>query len=192
LKLKTQSARVLSRGKHLDFLRTVEGWEYVARRTRSKGVVVVAVTEEGRLLLIEQLRPPLSAMTIELPAGVIDGQETPRLAAMRELEEETGYRAHSVRKVFDGATSPGVTDDQNTICIATGLRRIDDPRHDRQFADDTRRHRYLRGVHGENEELVVWEVPIQLVPRWLNRRRSKGNVIDLRIYAGLYSLGQAR
>ena len=183
--------RILCRGRHLDFLCTMAGWEYVARRTRSQGVLVVAVNEERRLLLIEQLRPPLNAKTIELPAGVIDRDETPRLAALRELEEETGYRARSVRPVFAGSTSPGVTDDQNTICIATGLRRIDDPHHDRQFPDGTRRHRHLRGAEGENENMVVWEVPLHLVSQWLTRRRSRGNVIDLRIFAGLSFLKQA-
>jgi len=182
--------RILCRGQHLDFLCTVAGWEYVARRTRSQGVLIVAVTEEQRLLLIEQLRPPVNARTIELPAGVIDRDETPRLAALRELEEETGYRARSVRPIFAGSTSPGVTDDQNTICIATGLRRIDDPLLDRQFPDGTRKHRHLRGAEGENENVAVWEVPLQLVPRWLSRRRGRGNVIDLRICAGLFFLDQ--
>ena len=183
--------RILYRGRHLDFLCTITGWEYVARRTRSQGVLIVAFTEEKRLILIEQLRPPLSAKTIELPAGVIDRGETPRRAALRELEEETGYRARSVKPVFGGSTSPGVTDDQNTICFATGLKRIDDPHHDRQFPDGVRKHRCLRGAEGENENLIVWEVPIQLVPRWLNRRKNRGNIIDLRICAGLYFLDQA-
>lgn len=179
---------VLFRGQHLEFLRTAEGWEYTARRTRSQGVVVVAITEERRLLLIEQLRPPVGARTIELPAGVIDREETPRIAALRELEEETGYSARSVRPVCGGSTCPGVTDDTNTICIATGLQRVDDPNYDRQFKDGTRRHGQLRGAHGETEKLVVWEVPLQLVPLWLKRRRKGGNVIDLRIYAGLFFL----
>ena len=177
-------------GQQLDFISSPQGWEYVVRRTRSQGVVVIAVTDEKRLLLVEQLRPPLSARTIELPAGVIDSNETPRGAAMRELEEETGYRASSVRAVFRGSTSPGITDDQNTICIATHLRRTDDSGQDRRFKDGTRKHRYLRGAEGESENLVVWEVPLQLVPHWLNRRRIKGNVIDLRIYAGLHFLEQ--
>lgn len=180
--------RILFRGQHLNFLRTAEGWEYVARRTRSHGVLVVAVTEERRLLLIEQLRPPVGGRTIELPAGVIDKGERPRVAATRELEEETGYRARSMKPVFGGSTSPGVTDDQNTICIATDLRRIDDSRQDREFSDGTRRHYQIRGVKGESENLVVWEVPLQRVSAWLNRKRSRGYVIDLRIYAGLYFL----
>jgi ADP-ribose pyrophosphatase len=114
------------------------------------------------------------------------------VAAIRELEEETGYRARSMKPVFGGSTSPGVTDDQNTICIAKGLRRIDDLRQDREFPDGTRRHRHVRGVMGESEKLVVWEVPIQRVSAWLNRKRSSGKVIDLRIYAGLYFLEQVR
>jgi ADP-ribose pyrophosphatase len=183
--------RIQHRGRHLDFLVTAGGWEYVARRDRSHGVLVLAVTAERRLLLIEQLRPPLRARTIELPAGVIDKGETPRAAALRELQEETGYRARSVRPLFRGATCPGVTDDQNTICVAAGLRRMDDPGSDRQFPDGSRKHRQVRGVRGEDESLAVWEVPLPFLQQWLERRRSRGNIIDLRIYAGLYFLEQA-
>ena len=45
-------------GKHLEFLRTESGWEYVARAGAANGVTIVAVTDEGRLLLVEQKRPP--------------------------------------------------------------------------------------------------------------------------------------
>lgn len=147
---------------------------------------MVAVTDERRLLLIEQLRPPVRARTIELPAGVIDAPETPRIAALRELREETGYRARSVRPVFFGPTSPGVTDDQNTICIASGLRRMDHAHRDRIFPNGVRKHGQRRGVADENEHLAVWEVPVALVPRWLQRKMARGNAIDMRIYAGLY------
>ena len=42
-------------------------------------------------VLVKQYRPPLDAYTIELPAGLIDANETPQEAAIRELKEETGY-----------------------------------------------------------------------------------------------------
>ena len=146
------------------------------------------MTEERRLLLIEQLRPPVGALSIELPAGVIEKQETPRAAAIRELQEETGYRARSDKPLFAGSTSPGVTDDQNTICLARELRRIDESHRDREFPDGTRKHHQIRGAKGESESLFVWEVPIRGVHAWLKRKRTGGYVIDMRVCAGLHLL----
>jgi len=182
-------SQVLCRGNHLNFVRTPEGWEYVYRHNLSQGVIILAVTDDHHLLLTEQLRPPLGGRTIELPAGVTDIDESPRAAARRELEEETGYRSRSIKQIFSGSTSPGITDDQNTICIASGLRRIDDPARDEKFADGSKRHHQVRGVTAENENLLVWEVPLHIVPKWLDRRRRTGRIIDLRVYAGLYLLG---
>ncbi len=54
-------------------------------------VNVVAVREDGQLLLIEQYRHGTDAITLEIPGGTVDGGETPAQAAARELEEETGY-----------------------------------------------------------------------------------------------------
>lgn len=55
------------------------------------GVVILPVTPEGNFILIHQYRPVLDKITIEIPAGAIDGDESPDQAALRELAEETGY-----------------------------------------------------------------------------------------------------
>lgn len=56
-------------------------------------VNVIALTIPGDLLLVEQFRHGTDAVTLELPGGAVDPGETPHDAALRELEEETGYRA---------------------------------------------------------------------------------------------------
>lgn len=56
-------------------------------------VTVLAIREDGRVLLIHQYRPAVERLTPELPSGTVDKGETPERAARRELEEETGYRA---------------------------------------------------------------------------------------------------
>lgn len=62
-------------------------------RTLSKPwACVVALTPDGRIVLVEQYRRGRDAVTRELPAGDCDGDE-PAAAALRELGEETGYRA---------------------------------------------------------------------------------------------------
>ena len=58
-------------------------------------VVIVAVTRDNRILLVRQYRPAVAAVTLELPAGHIEPDETPEQAARRELLEETGYEANT-------------------------------------------------------------------------------------------------
>lgn len=55
------------------------------------GVMILALREDGKILLIRQYRPSIESYTLELPAGQIDKNESPRKAAVRELYEETGY-----------------------------------------------------------------------------------------------------
>ncbi|KAK0502956.1 NUDIX hydrolase domain-like protein, partial [Armillaria luteobubalina] len=81
-------------------------WECAERKTRkSTGIDAVAIFALIRsktnafplsTVVIEQYRPPVDAHIIELPAGLIDEGETPESAAIRELEEETGYKADKV------------------------------------------------------------------------------------------------
>lgn len=55
-------------------------------------VNVVAFTADGEMLLVEQYRHGTDAVTLEIPGGAVDPGETPAAAAVRELEEETGFR----------------------------------------------------------------------------------------------------
>jgi len=69
-------------------------------------VVIVAVTRQNQILLVRQYRPPVAAVTLELPAGHIDPGETPEQAARRELLEETGHEADNFKLLAD--LSPSV------------------------------------------------------------------------------------
>jgi ADP-ribose pyrophosphatase len=85
-------------------------------------VVIVAVTPEGRMLLVRQYRAAVANVTLELPAGHLDPGETPEQAARRELLEETGYEADTFRLL--GALSPSVARFTNRMwCfLASGAR----------------------------------------------------------------------
>ncbi|RKF82149.1 putative Nudix hydrolase P35G2.12 [Golovinomyces cichoracearum] len=74
-------------------------WEYAERRTRpvsspvdAVGIVAIIDLPSGpEIVLQRQYRPPVNAVCIEIPAGLVDEGETPEQAAVRELKEETGY-----------------------------------------------------------------------------------------------------
>lgn len=72
---------------------------------------VLAITEEGRILLEKQYRTPIDRWIYEIPAGKIDKGETPEQCIVRELEEETGYRPLKLEKVFEAYTSCGCSDE---------------------------------------------------------------------------------
>ncbi|CAN8068828.1 unnamed protein product [Agarophyton chilense] len=92
-------------------------WD-VANRTTRTGVGVDAVVVLARLcladgvprvLLVKQFRPPLNAVCVELPAGLVDKGETVEQAALRELREETGFRGRVCRVHSGAALSPGLS-----------------------------------------------------------------------------------
>jgi ADP-ribose pyrophosphatase len=100
---------ILADGKYLRFVRR-SGWEYVERRGITGIVGIVAVTDEGKLLLVEQYRTPVNKRVIEIPAGLVGdeaGKEAESLlsAARRELQEETGYYAGNLLPLASGPSS---------------------------------------------------------------------------------------
>lgn len=73
----------------------------------SRGFAIVfALTPSAEVLLVEQYRYGDDALTIELPAGTLDGDEDPLDCAKRELQEETGYTAPRWEHVLDVAAEP--------------------------------------------------------------------------------------
>ena len=87
------------------------------------GAAVVAVDEQGQVLLVRQPRPAVGAAALlELPAGLVDAGESPEACARRELEEETGYAAARVEPLARFYTSPGFCTEVLHIFLATDLR----------------------------------------------------------------------
>lgn len=157
------------------FLRLVRRgqWEFVERTNSSGATAIVALTDDDRLLLIEQPRPALGGVAVELPAGLVGdtpGDEAEDLAAAagRELVEETGYEALRIAQVAAGPSSPGLTSECISIFLATGLRKVGP------------------GGGVESEEITLYEVPLAEVEDWLAGRIARGIHVDLKVYAGLY------
>jgi ADP-ribose pyrophosphatase len=167
-----ETQQILAAGR---FVRLVSdgGWEY-AERVGSTGVVtIVAVTDEGRLLLAEQYRRPVGRRVIELPAGLagdIDGAESEEFAAAarRELLEETGYRAERMTWLTEGPSSAGLSSEVITFFLATGLEKTGP------------------GGGDGSEQIEVHEVPLDSAAEWLAARAKDGTYVDPKVYAGLY------
>lgn len=159
-------------GKFLELVK--EGrWEYAERANATGAAIIAAVTDEQKLLLVEQFRIPVHSRTIELPAGIIGDEpggsgESVEQAANRELIEETGYSAAKMEMLTHGPASSGLTSETVSLFRASGLRRVG------------------KGGGVEHEEITVHEVPLAEVDGWLEMKAKSGALIDPKIYAGLY------
>ncbi len=90
------------------------------------GVVPLLRLENGKLgvVLLRQYRPATGTWVLEIPAGLRDvSGEDPARTAARELEEETGYRAGALEQLFCAYVSPGISDEEVIVYMATGLER---------------------------------------------------------------------
>ena len=88
-------------------------------------VAVVALDDDGRVVLIRQYRHPVGERLWELPAGLVDHDgEDPLAAAKRELVEEVGLEAADWSVLVDVAASPGFTDEAVRVYLATGLSEV--------------------------------------------------------------------
>jgi len=89
----------------------------------AKGVCILPITREDRVVMIKQYRHAVKSWQWELPAGAIDQGEEPFEAAKRELEEETGYTASHWIPLGSFYPSPGSTSEEIFLFAATGLEK---------------------------------------------------------------------
>ena len=122
--------RLVHRGRYLDVridtIRRADGSTGTRDVVRHPGAVAVLALDEGsRLLLVRQWRIPAGRAMLEIPAGTLDVHEgvteDPDIAARRELEEETGYRAASWQKLTEFWTAPGFASELMHLYLATGI-----------------------------------------------------------------------
>lgn len=87
------------------------------------GAVAVVPIVEDRIVLVRQFRHAVGKVLCEVPTGTLRRGESPDACAARELEEETGYVAGSLRKLFHCCLAPGYSSEVINVYRATGLRR---------------------------------------------------------------------
>ena len=140
-------------------------WEYVSRSRGVSAAVILAI-DDGKVILVEQYRVPLGGWCIELPAGLVGDEsegEAVEVAALRELEEETGYRAERMVDLGCFHSSPGMLSESFTLLRAEGLSRTGD------------------GGGVEGEEIIVHRVPLEDVPAFIAAKRAEGRAIDVKL-----------
>ena len=88
-------------------------------------VAVIALTEEGKIVMVEQYRKALEKSIVEIPAGKLEKGEEPRKTAERELEEETGYGCKNMNHLISFYTSPGFADELVHLYIAEEIYKME-------------------------------------------------------------------
>ncbi|MDI2588444.1 NUDIX hydrolase [Psychrobacillus sp. NEAU-3TGS] len=89
-------------------------------------VAVIALTQDKKIILVEQYRKALERSIIEIPAGKIEPNEAPEVTALRELEEETGYTTNKLQYIQSFATSPGFADEIIHIYLAENIVELEE------------------------------------------------------------------
>ena len=85
------------------------------------GAVVVPLKDDGRIIMVKQFRYPFQKFLLEMPAGKLDKNEDPLVCAVRELEEETGYKTKNIIKLGSICTTPGFCTEVLHIFLAKDL-----------------------------------------------------------------------
>jgi len=85
---------------------------------------VVPYLKPDRIVLLSQFRPVVGKALWEIPAGTLKRGERPRTCALRELAEETGFKARKLKPVSSIFTTPGFTNEVIHIFKATGLSQV--------------------------------------------------------------------
>ena len=133
------SGRVLNLD--LDSVRFPDGSEGTLEMVRHPGAAAVLPFLDDpsevnpRVVLIRQFRHAADAFIYEIPAGRLDGDESPESCAARELSEETGYRAATFERLSTIYTTPGFIDERIHLFLARDLTAGDHDREPDEFLE---------------------------------------------------------
>ena len=154
LKYTKNSEKIAYKGKRV----TVEELEYFTGEqtlyrehvNAGEAVVILPITKENKVILVQEPRTPIEKIILDLPAGMIEPGEEPKDAAIRELEEETGYLATEIQFLRSYYPAIGYSNEKLYIYLATDFIKTE------QHLD-------------EGEEIEVVELPLEEVIEMLDK-----------------------
>jgi ADP-ribose pyrophosphatase len=166
----------LQKASYTDAKGVSRDWELASRKTTSSsGIDAVAMgniiyhpSKPPSTILVIQFRPPVNALTIEWPAGLIDANETPEEAAVREMYEETGYRAKVVSTSPAVCADPGMSNANMVLCMVEV--------HVKEGEEVPEQHL------DEGEDILRVEVPLSELYERLEGYSRKGYVVAAKLY----------
>jgi ADP-ribose pyrophosphatase len=167
----------LQKASYTDAKGVPRDWELASRKTTSSsGIDAVAMgniiyhasNKPPTTILVIQFRPPVNALTVEWPAGLIDANETPEEAAMREMYEETGYRAKVVSTSPAVCADPGMSSANMVLCMVE-VHVAEGEEVPEQHLD-------------EGEDILRVEVPLSELYERLEGYSKQGYVVAAKLY----------
>lgn len=141
-------------------------WEYATRigSTGAASIIAIQDGDEPTIILVKQFRPPINNYALEFPAGLIDSGESIESAALRELEEETGYSGVIVHIGPAIYSSPGLTDEQVSLVTINVTEKVE-PKTE------------------PDEGVEVITLPLKGLHKNLARIHSEGISIDAKLWS---------
>jgi 8-oxo-dGTP pyrophosphatase MutT (NUDIX family) len=133
----------------------VERFEHHVVRL-SRVSVAAVIDDADRVLMLWRYRFVPERWGWELPGGIVDDGEDPAIAAAREVEEETGWRPHSLSRILGYQPMVGMVDSPHEIYVGRGATRVGEPEH------------------GEEAGIVKW-IPLADIPNLIKRDELLGS-----------------
>lgn len=116
--------------------------------------IIMPRLDNGNLIMIKEPRTPIGINVLAFPAGIIEEGETPEEGAIRELEEETGYKANHIKKLREVYPAIGYSNEKTIIFLAKDLVKT------KQHLDKT-------------EDIEVLEIPLHEAKKMLDNGEIK-------------------
>lgn len=153
IEYKEKSRKLVYKGKRVQVeeLEYLDGNKVIYREHVKAGnaSVILPITDDNKVIMIQEARTPIGKVILALPAGMIEPGEKAENAAIRELEEETGYLASNIEFLREYHPSVGYSDEKIKVYLATNLKKT------KQNLDD-------------EEDIKVIEVPLDEVIKMLD------------------------